>query len=126
MTGPIRRGHIYWVPDSAFKLPPNDKRELHRQRPYLVFSNDMKNTEPEWPIVFGFPLSTSDEHSTEFDVHLSKGDGGVMSDCFVLVTLAQAVSKSKLGDRTGQLSANRTDEILARHLGYLGAIGQYK
>lgn len=125
MTDPIRRGHIYWVPDSAFKLPPNDKRVFHKRRPFLVLSNDTKNTDTAWPIVFGFPLSTSDEHATEFDVPLSKGTGGVVDDCYVLVALAQAVAKSKLQDHTGQLNANIIEELIARQLQYLGAIGHH-
>lgn len=122
MTEPIRRGHIFWVPDSTIRLPPNDKRDFHRQRPFLVLSNDTKNTETTWPIVFGCPLSTSDEHATEFDVPLPKGAGGVPYDCYVLVVLAQAIAKSKLRDRTGQLDANVMEEIIARQLEYQGII----
>ena len=123
MTAPIRRGHIYWVPDSAIQLPPNNTRPVHKHRPYLVMSNDSKNTDTAWPIVFGYPLSTSDDRATEFDVPVAKGAGGVITDCYVLVALAQAIAKSKLGDRTGQLDAGIIEEVMMRQLTYLGFVG---
>lgn len=82
MSEPIRQGHLYWVPDSAIHLPPNEKRLVHKQRPYLVVS----------------------------------------TDCFVLIPLAQAMAKSKLMGRMGQLDANLREAVTARFLAYLGFI----
>ncbi len=122
MKAPIRQGHIYWVPDSAIKLPPNDKREVHRRRPYLVMSSDAKNADESWPVVFGFPLSTSQDRGTEFDVPLPRGSAGLPEDCLVMVPLAQALAKSKLGDHTGQLDANTREAVVARLLSYFGVL----
>ena len=52
--------------------------------------------------------------ATEFDVPVAKGAGGVITDCYVLVALAQAIAKSKLGDRTGQLDAGIIEEVMCR------------
>lgn len=124
MTDPIRRGAVYWIPDTSVNLPPNagPTRKIKPKRPFLVISNDKQNDEAGWPVVLGFPLTTSDEFRSEFDVALKKGAGDLPEDCTVRVVLLQPIAKTKIGPRIGQLPANTVQECVARALDYMGAL----
>lgn len=124
MTMPIRHGSAYWIPDTAVALPPTipSERVQHPRRPFLVYSNDGTNADHDWPIVSGFPLSTSDEFATEFDVRLNRGQAGLPDDCWVLVALFQPISKSKLREWIGPLDANTVEQVTAQFLRYNGVI----
>lgn len=124
MTVPIRRSAVYWVPDTAVALPPLTLRDrnVHPRRPFLVISADPQNTDPSWPVVLGFPLTTSNEFASEFDVHLNVGQAGLKAEGWVRVSLLQPVAKTKLMSRIGGLDANATEECLARLLAYMGAL----
>ena len=38
MTIPIRRGQLYWIPDTAVELPPTTRKDrvLHRRGPFAL------------------------------------------------------------------------------------------
>lgn len=124
MKVPIRRAAVYWIPDEAVELPPTTraKRKMHNRRPFLVVSCDDRNVEDVWPIVQGFPLSTSERLSTEYDVLISSNECGLAEASWVQVALLQPIAKVHLLDRIGQVSANRMDEIIHNHLLYIGVI----
>jgi mRNA-degrading endonuclease toxin of MazEF toxin-antitoxin module len=117
---PIRHGSVYTIPDTAVELPPTPRplRKIKPTRPFLVYSNDVSNQDPTWLIVSGFPLTTSDEFATEFDVQLSAGQADLSSDCWVQVPLLQAISKEKLKRWVGQLDANTLEKITGQLLLY--------
>ena len=124
MNVPVRRAAIYWIPDEAVELPPTtrEKRNMHARRPFLVVSNDERNTEDEWPIVQGFPLSTAEHLKTEYDVKIPANECGLNNESWVQVVLLQPIAKKHLLERIGQVSANRMEEIIRNHLLYIGVI----
>ncbi|MCI1018192.1 type II toxin-antitoxin system PemK/MazF family toxin [Microbacterium sp. C5A9] len=112
MTVPIRLGGLYWVPDSAVALPPQKpNRVMHPKRPFLVFSNDSVNTDDEWPLVLGFPVTTSHEFATRFCVNLPKGTCPLPKESWVQVPLLQPLAKEKLQTYVGPLAANTLEDI---------------
>lgn len=124
MSVPIRRGAVYWIPDEAVELPPTprEKRNLHKRRPFLILSIDERNAEEAWPVVLGFPLSTSDVFVSEYDVELAAGKANLPDRCIVQVALLQAIAKRHILDRIGQLDANDMEKVTVGHLRYTGFI----
>lgn len=121
MRPPIRRGEVLWLADHSVKLPPETNRTEHQRRPVVVLSRDANNTDAEWPVFFGCPIS-SQGYATEFDVKLAAGAGGLAKKGWVRVALAQPFSKTDALERAGQLDANVIEQIVARLLSYVGAI----
>ena len=124
MKVPIRRGGVYWIPDTAVQLPPTTPKDrvVHPRRPFLVMSTDKTNVDDQWPLVIGFPFSTSHEFSSEFDFELEKGDAGLKEGCWVRIPLFQPIAKEKLLERVGQLSASQMQSVVALHLHYIDAL----
>lgn len=122
MTVVIRRGGIYWIPDSAANFPPValKDRKLHKQRPFLVISDDQSNVDPNWPVVVGFPLSTSDEFRGRFDVALKAGTANLPEDSWVRINMLQPMAKEKLRERVGGLDANNVELCLERLIQHIG------
>ena len=126
MTGgdPIRRGALYWVPDTSVALPPTTSKDRvpHPRRPFLIISNDERNADYAWPVVLGFPLTTSLEFKTEYDVAVAKGVAGLAQDSVIRVVMLQPIAKAKLTQRMGQLPASTVEECVARMLDYAGLL----
>ena len=120
MSVPIRRGAVYWVSDEALELPPTPRvrRNFHQRRPFLILSADERNAEDAWPIVLGFPLSTSGVFVSEYDVSLAAGSAGLPEPCTVQVPLLQALAKRHILERIGQLDANVMEKVVLGHLRY--------
>lgn len=113
MTVPIRLGGLYWVPDTAVSLPPRTlgERNIHTSRPFLVLSNDETNTNEKWPLVLGFPLTTSPDLKTSFCVPIPEKSCALPSACWVQVPLLQPLAKEKLREYLGQLPANLMESV---------------
>ena len=116
-------GGIYLVSDSLLTLPPESDREVHRERRrFVVLSGTQTNSDTDWPIVFGCPISGSTHYRTRFDVKLGSGEAGATKKCWIRVPAAQPVLKADLCDLTGILAAPRLEEVYARLLGYMGVL----
>jgi len=115
---------VYWIPDTAVALPPTapNDRPKHPRRPFLVVSNDMDNIDPKWTTVLGFPLSTSDEWATKYDVRIAAGTANLPEKCWVRINMIQPIAKTKLQERTGQLSASLYEECISQLFRYMGEI----
>jgi mRNA-degrading endonuclease toxin of MazEF toxin-antitoxin module len=121
MRVPIRKGAVLWLPDDSVNLPPGASRTEHVRRPVLVVSGDANNTDGDWPVFLGCPIS-SQSYATEFDVRLPAGAGGLAKKGWVRVPLVQPFSKTDVLDRSDQIEANKVDEVIARLLAYMDAI----
>ncbi|MEO8528949.1 MAG: type II toxin-antitoxin system PemK/MazF family toxin [Pseudolysinimonas sp.] len=124
MSDPIRRGGIYLVPDTSVNFPPRTlkDRNIKRRRPFLVLSNDATNTDESWLIVLGFPLSTSKDFRSEFDIELSAAIEGLTEDCWVQVAMLQPLAKAKLVTRLGQVPASEMERVVTNLARYSGLI----
>lgn len=117
---PIRRGNLYNVVDLSVNLPPTTKRNQHATRPFLVVSNDTQNADPTWLTVTGFPLSHNDAYTTQYDVELQKGQGGLPKKSWVQVDMLQPLAKKDLLSWIGVLDANSVEACIANVLEYIG------
>lgn len=124
MNDPIRKGGIYWIPDSTVALPPNTLKDRvqHPRRPFLVVSNDIENTDESWLIVLGFPLSTSKDFSTKFDIPLAAGTASLPEECWIRVPMLQPISKAKLMEQIGRLDANTMEACIGQMLMYMAEL----
>lgn len=121
MRVPIRKGSVLWLPDDSVNLPPSANRTEHARRPIVVVSGDDNNADSEWLVFLGCPISSA-AYSTEFDVKLAAGAGGLAKKGWVRVPLVQPFSKTDVLDRAGQLDANLMEEITVRLLSYMDAL----
>lgn len=123
MPTPVTGG-LYLVADSKLTLLPEEKRQVHdERRRFLVLSGSETNTDEEWPVVLGCPVSASTRYRTRFDVQLAYGEAGASKKCWIRIPANQPLLKDDLQDLTGTLSADRLEEAQARLLEYLGLIG---
>ncbi|MCA4724832.1 type II toxin-antitoxin system PemK/MazF family toxin [Mycolicibacterium fortuitum] len=124
MTFPVRRGYIYQVEDKILRLPPEDKRQVHiERRPFLVFSGDVTNGDSTWPVVSGFPISSSTTYRTEFDVQLGAGDGNLSKKGWVRIHAVQPLLKTDLQDCTGKkLADTQLLQIEAQLFRFIGSL----
>ena len=95
---PIISGGIYLVKDSLLILPSAEARAVHEERRRFVVISGDTNTETDWPVVLGCPISSSTTHRTRFDVHLAAGEAGTAKRCWVRVPAVQPLRKVDLQD----------------------------
>lgn len=116
-------GGLYLVVDSKLTLLPSEERQVHdERRPFIVLSGSATNSQGDWPVVLGCPVSGSTRYKTRFDVRLAAGEAGATKKCWIRIPAAQPLLKGDLQDRTGTLTAVRLQEVQARLLEYLGLI----
>src|ERR1035438_4955183 len=103
-------GSLYLVNDSKLTLPPEQERQVHEERRrFLVLSSPETNSDPEWPVVLGCPVSASTNFKTRFDVKLAYGEAGASKKCWIRVPAVQPLLKTDLEDLTGTLTADRLE-----------------
>lgn len=116
-------GGLYLVADSKLTLLPEEARQVHdERRRFVILSSSETNSDEEWPVVLGCPVSASTRYKTRFDVQLPYGEAGVTKKCWIRIPANQPLLKTDLQDLTGTLSADRLAEAQARLLQYLGLI----
>ena len=116
-------GNLYYVADETIRLLPEERRQQHKERRlFLVLSGSEINSNDDWPVVVGCPVSGSTSFRTRFDVMLAYGEAGVIKKCWIRVPAIQPLLKQDLEDTTGALSPERLGEVQARVLEYLGLV----
>lgn len=119
------KGSVWWVADSALNMPPDSSRTVvHDGRPVVVVSTDLKNQDSAFPVVSVCPISTSEarQFSTQYDLHLDRGEGNLSNESWVRTTLIQPMDKDKLDDYKGKLNDNRILELDDLIIDYLGML----
>jgi mRNA-degrading endonuclease toxin of MazEF toxin-antitoxin module len=116
-------GGVYLVADEKLTMSPEAARTVHdERRRFVVLSGPTSNSDPDWPVVLGCPISASTSFKTRFDVKLGFGEAGVTKKCWIRVPALQPLMKTDLQDRTGQLDAAKLEELQARVLEYMELI----
>jgi mRNA interferase MazF len=108
----MRRGEIYRV-----SLEPVIGSETGKTRPALVLQNELANRSS--PTVTVVPISSRVERVYPFQVRIAAGEGGLSRDSKALCEQIRTVSRQRVGQRLGELTAERLVEIreaLDRHL----------
>ena len=116
-------GGVYQIKDNLIRLPPVEKRQQHNTRPFLVLSPAKVVQDNKWPVVVGYPLSTSRKSKTEFDVLVQRHEAACEQGCWVRVPAIQPVEKKNLDFYKGQLYSQTLDHVCAAVAAYLGIIG---
>lgn len=93
----IRAGQIYLVSDQKVSMPPEENRTFHEQRTILVISGNVHNSNNSWPLLTACPIS-SGSRSSELDIRLGAGIGGLAKKGFARIALVQPFPKNLLGD----------------------------
>jgi mRNA interferase MazF len=108
----MRRGEVYQV-----SLDPVVGSETGKTRPAVVLQNDLANSSS--PTVTVVPISGRVERVYPFQVRIPAGEGGLPRTSKALCEQIRTVSRQRLGQRLGELPAERLLEIriaLERHL----------
>ena len=103
MAGPFR-GEVW-----SLSLDPSRGHEQAGTRPALIISVDEFNQGPAELIVV-LPITTK-ERRIPFHVKLEPPEGGLKSKSFVKCEDVRSVSKDRLGDRFGTVSAETIAEV---------------
>lgn len=108
----MKRGDVYQV-----SLDPVRGSEIGRTRPAVVLQNDLANeTSPTVTLV---PISSKVHRVYPFQVRLRAGEAGLSRESKVLCEQIRTVSRDRLTQRLGRVTARRLDQIkkaLDRHL----------
>jgi len=108
----VRRGDVYQV-----SLDPVRGSEIGKTRPAVVLQNDLANeTSPTITVV---PISSKAHRIYPFQVRLGAGDGGLARESKVLCEQIRTVSRERLVQKLGHVTAQHLDQIkkaLDRHL----------
>jgi mRNA interferase MazF len=100
----IKRGEIYWVDWGKGK-----GSEQSGMRPALIIQNDIGNEVSPNTIVAS--LTTAPNKSYPFLVHFKAKEGGLPEDSTVDLASIVTISKTRLGEKCGQLSKDKMMEV---------------
>lgn len=102
----VVQGEIYWATVRRF---PQDDAKPH---PHLVIQDDVLN-ESRLPTVTVVGLTSNPRRANEpGNVLLKEAEGGLEKMSVIVVSQVSTVLKSSLGERIGQLSAERVSQVL--------------
>lgn len=123
MANLILRGGVFWLSETKIRLLPEELRtNVHDSRPFLVLSLDAKNTDIDWPVVIGCPISTASSWVSPYDVEI---DGevskqyGLDKRSWIRISALQPVEKRALGDYYGMISDDIKNKVNASLIEYL-------
>lgn len=107
-----RRGDVVWV-----HFDPVVGSEVGKSRPAVVLQNELAN---RWsPTVTVIPISSKVGRVYPFQVRVEPGEAGMTRGGKVLCEQIRTVSRDRIGEALGHLSADRLQEVreaLDRHL----------
>ena len=104
MPREVKRGEIYWVDWS-----PGRGSEQSGVRPALIIQNDAGNRHSPNTIVAS--LTTAPNKPYPFLVELTAQESGLDKDAAVDLASIITVSKTRLGDKCGELSQAKMAEV---------------
>ena len=100
----IKRGEIYWVDWGDGK-----GSEQSGIRPALIIQNDIGNEISPNTIVA--PMTTAPNKPYPFLVNVTAKESGLVKSGAVDLASVMTISKTRLGDKCGQLNAQKMDEV---------------
>lgn len=104
----IDRGDLYWLPQSV-----HGRGVEGVEHPYVVVQDDVFNHSRIDTVVVCALSSNLRRAEEPGNVLLEVGEGNTTKRSVVISSQILSVPKSALGERLGQLSPNRVDEVLA-------------
>ena len=104
MSRKAKRGEIYWVDWS-----PGRGSEQSGLRPALIIQNDIGNKHSPTTIVAA--CSSADVKPYPFIVSVTRQETGLPKDCKINLSAILTIDKSCLGDKCGELSPPKMEEV---------------
>lgn len=104
MMKTVKRGEIYWVDWGEGK-----GSEQSGVRPALIIQNDIGNEMSPNTIIAS--LTTASNKPYPFLVHSTAKESGLTEDSTVDLASLVTISKTRLGDKCGQLSKDKMQEV---------------
>ena len=106
MINTVKRGEIYWIDWDTGK-----GSEQSGLRPALIIQNDIGNELSPNTIIAS--VTTASNKPFPFLVHFKAKEGGLTEDSTVDLASIVTISKTRLGEKCGQLSENKMREVNA-------------
>jgi mRNA interferase MazF len=104
MTKKCKRGELYWVDWNAGR-----GTEILGKRPALIIQNDIGNEVSPQTIVAS--CSTAREKLFPFLVSVTARESGLPKDCNINLSAIMTIDKLRLGEKCGELSKEKMDEV---------------
>ena len=105
----VNQGEIYWIHGREIE---SGELGIHAH-PYVIIQDDLLN-HSRLDTVVVCALTTNLKRANVYgNVLLEAGEGNLEKDSVVVVSKLSSVLKTQLGDKIGQLSADRMTEIFA-------------
>lgn len=107
-AGIIHRGDVYWIePDETRGSIPG------RPHPHVVIQDDVFNHSRIGTVVVCALTSDLNRATEPGNILLEPGEAGLERQSVVVVSQVASLYKSRLGTRTGALSRQRVEQVLA-------------
>ena len=109
MQNQINQGDIYWI-------QPDNMKEAElggHPHPYVVIQDNLFNHSRIHTVVVCALTTNIGRANLPGNLLLEKGEGNLPKQSAVEVSKISSVNKSALGDKIGELSEQRINEILA-------------
>lgn len=103
----IKQGDIFWV-----KLRAPKGSEPGFRHPHVVVQNDVFNASRINTVVVCALTANLKRTQAPGNVTLSKGEANLFKKSVVNISQVATVDKSKLNDKIGSLSSDRTKEVI--------------
>ncbi len=100
----VERGNIYYV-----NLNPTKGSEMKKERPCVIFSNNIINEHAS--VVVVCPITDSYGKNSPFHIPLKKGEAGLKKESVVHCAQIRAIDKSRIGKKIGSLDNFKITEI---------------
>ncbi len=105
-----------WIAD----LNPQIGTEAGKTRPVLIIQTDLLNELPH-PSTLICPITTNVKSKAQIlRVHIEKGEGGVSSNCDIMIDQIRAIDNKRLTKRIGVLPKELTKKVKENILIVLG------
>jgi mRNA interferase MazF len=104
MTKECKRGELYWV-----DWNPGRGTEILGKRPALIIQNDIGNEVSPQTIVAS--CSTAREKPFPFLAPVTARESGLPKDCNINLSAIMTIDKLRLGEKCGELSKEKMDEV---------------
>lgn len=104
----INRGDVYWIgPDEARGPVPS------YSHPHVVVQENVFNHSRIATVVVCALTSNVQKANEPGNVLLEEGEGGLPQRSVVVVSQIESVAKARLGEKIGELSEERVEQVLS-------------
>jgi mRNA interferase MazF len=104
----VRRGDVFWI-----RVPSTDGPKPEYAHPHVIIQDDVFNRSRIETVIVCALTSNKKRASEPGNVLLDEGEGSLPKQSVLVVSQVSTVKKADLGERIGQLSQERVDQVIA-------------